>query len=178
MTIQKNRSAEPVSRSEFDAILQTWYQGTEEDTVGGSVRYGGTPWLWVRYKGDLFHLNADTSRAGVREYLRLISSHTDLPWTVVEGRSGRRTKVLFGSDYWRGLLDWIEKTMLAEGLISPEDLNLLIVTDSLDEVCQVMVDCYNNRCWETWKRSEGARLDADPPGAPGTAPDAKKADAE
>ena len=41
-----------------------------------------------------------------------------------------------------------------------------------------MVDCYNARCWTTWKKSEGAKLDADPPGAPATAPDPTKADAQ
>jgi hypothetical protein len=41
-----------------------------------------------------------------------------------------------------------------------------------------MVDCYNARCWTTWKKSEGAKLDADPPGAPATAPDRTKADAQ
>ncbi len=73
--------------------------------------------------------------------------------------------VLYGSDYWRGLLDWIKTTQLEAGTISPEDLNLLVVTDSLDEIRDIMVDCYNARCWSTWKRSEGAKVDADPPGA-------------
>ena len=42
--------------------------------------------------------------------------------------------VLYGSRYWSGLLDWIEKTMLAEGKISQEDFDHLFVTDSVDEV--------------------------------------------
>jgi len=86
--------------------------------------------------------------------------------------------VLYDSAYWRGLLDWIKGTQLEAGAISPEDLNLLIVSDSLEEIRDVMVDCYNTRCWTTWKRSEGARLDADPPGAPATAADPAKYDAE
>jgi uncharacterized protein (TIGR00730 family) len=86
--------------------------------------------------------------------------------------------VLYGSAYWKGLLDWIRDTQLPAGVISPEDLNLLIVTDSVEEVRDVLVDCYNSRCWSTWQRSEGARLDADPPGAPATGVDPKKADAE
>ena len=86
--------------------------------------------------------------------------------------------VLYGCDYWGGLLDWIKDTQLAAGAISPEDLNLLIVTDSIDEARDIMVDCYNARCWTTWKKSEGAKLDADPPGAPATAPDPAKADAQ
>ena len=99
--------------------------------------------------------------------------------TLVQTRKINRFPiVLYGSDYWRGMLDWIERTMLPEGMISAEDLNLLVVTDSVEEACTTLVECYNNRCWETWKRSEGARLDADPPGAPRTAPDPGKADAE
>ena len=86
--------------------------------------------------------------------------------------------VLFGSEYWRGLLDWVKSTQLAEGMISPEDLNLLIVTDSVDEARDILVDCYNAHCWDTWKKSEGAKLDADPPGAPATAPQPSKGDAE
>jgi uncharacterized protein (TIGR00730 family) len=86
--------------------------------------------------------------------------------------------VLYDSSYWKGLLDWIEKTQLGHGAISPEDLNLLIVTDSVEEIRDIMVDCYNTRCWTTWKKSEGAKLDADPPGAPATAPDPVKSDGE
>ena len=42
--------------------------------------------------------------------------------------------VLFGSEYWRGLLEWLRGPMLSEGKISPADLDLLIVTDSPEEV--------------------------------------------
>ncbi len=86
--------------------------------------------------------------------------------------------VLYGTKFWGGLLDWVKSTQLAAGMISPEDLNLLIVTDSLEEIRDIMVDCYNARCWTTWKRSEGAKVDADPPGAPATAPDVSKSDAQ
>jgi uncharacterized protein (TIGR00730 family) len=66
--------------------------------------------------------------------------------------------VLFGSHYWRGLLDWVEGTMLAEGKISPADLKLLVVTDSPEEAVQVIADCYERRCSEVTERSEEARL--------------------
>ncbi|WP_169972642.1 LOG family protein [Tautonia rosea] len=99
--------------------------------------------------------------------------------TLVQTRKINRFPIiLYDSNYWRGMLDWVEHTMLPAGLISPEDLNLLIVTDSLDEVCETLVECYSDRSRESWKRSEGARLHADPPGAPSTAPDPGKADAE
>ena len=71
--------------------------------------------------------------------------------------------ILFGKSYWSGLLDWIMATLLEEGAISREDLNLLIVTDSIEEARDMLVDCYHSRCWSTWKHSVGARIDADPP---------------
>ena len=37
--------------------------------------------------------------------------------------------VLVGSDYWSGLVDWFRERMLAEGNISPDDLDLFKVTD-------------------------------------------------
>jgi uncharacterized protein (TIGR00730 family) len=46
--------------------------------------------------------------------------------------------VLFGSDYWRGMLDWIRETMLLEGKISPDDVDLLFLTDSPEEAVRVI----------------------------------------
>ena len=86
--------------------------------------------------------------------------------------------ILINRDYWKGLLDWVERTQLAEGAVSPEDLNLLMTTDSVEEARDMLVDCYHSRCWSTWKRSVGARLDADPPGGPATAIDPLKSSGE
>ncbi len=82
--------------------------------------------------------------------------------------------ILYGKNYWNGLLDWITYTQLGEGTISREDLNLLMVTDSVEEIRDMLVDCYHSRCWSTWKHSVGARIDADPPGGPATAVDPSK----
>jgi uncharacterized protein (TIGR00730 family) len=41
--------------------------------------------------------------------------------------------VLMGTAYWQGLLDWVRGTMCAEGKISPADLDLLCLTDDVDE---------------------------------------------
>jgi hypothetical protein len=42
--------------------------------------------------------------------------------------------ILVGSDYWAGLVDWIKTTMLREGKIQPEDVDLLQVIDDPDQV--------------------------------------------
>jgi uncharacterized protein (TIGR00730 family) len=86
--------------------------------------------------------------------------------------------ILYDSNYWRGMLDWVEQTMLPAGMISPEDLNLLIVTDSLDEVCETLVDCYSNRCGESRTRSEGARMGGEPSESPTTDRSPGKADGQ
>jgi uncharacterized protein (TIGR00730 family) len=47
--------------------------------------------------------------------------------------------VLFGSQYWQGLLQWITSTMLHERYISEEDLNLMHLTDSPEEAVKFIV---------------------------------------
>ncbi len=47
--------------------------------------------------------------------------------------------VLIGVDYWSGLLAWLRDTVLAQGKISAADLDMLTVTDDLDEVVELMV---------------------------------------
>jgi uncharacterized protein (TIGR00730 family) len=66
--------------------------------------------------------------------------------------------VLFGSDYWEELLDWIRGELLADGMISPEDLDLLFITDDVDEAIQRVQEAYDRRCAEM--RAERAKADA------------------
>jgi uncharacterized protein (TIGR00730 family) len=54
--------------------------------------------------------------------------------------------VLVDSDYWSGLLDWIRSRPLAEHMISPNDLDLLVVTDEPAEAVATVVTCYERRC--------------------------------
>jgi uncharacterized protein (TIGR00730 family) len=46
--------------------------------------------------------------------------------------------VLFGRQYWQGLIDWLKQTMLAEGKITPGDLDLFHVTDDPAEVVTII----------------------------------------
>jgi uncharacterized protein (TIGR00730 family) len=59
--------------------------------------------------------------------------------TLVQTRKVTRFPVvLLGSDYWRGLHDWIRDTMAAQGTVSPHDLDLFTVTDSVAEAVAVI----------------------------------------
>jgi uncharacterized protein (TIGR00730 family) len=50
--------------------------------------------------------------------------------------------VLFGTAYWRGLLDWLRETMLLEQKIMATDLDLLFLTDSPADAVRFVLDRY------------------------------------
>ena len=54
--------------------------------------------------------------------------------------------VLFDSAYWDELLDWFRDDLLAEGMISPNDVELLHVTDDPEDVVAQVIGCYGRRC--------------------------------
>jgi uncharacterized protein (TIGR00730 family) len=48
--------------------------------------------------------------------------------------------VLFDSGYWQPLLDWIAKRPLAEGMVSPEDVALMTLTDDPAEAVATILE--------------------------------------
>ncbi|WP_028848906.1 MULTISPECIES: TIGR00730 family Rossman fold protein [Thermocrispum] len=54
--------------------------------------------------------------------------------------------VLFGTQYWGGLYEWIKSTVLGEGKISLKDMDLLHLTDDVDDAVRVVQEAY--RAWE------------------------------
>ncbi|WP_372735826.1 TIGR00730 family Rossman fold protein [Nocardioides sp.] len=46
---------------------------------------------------------------------------------------------LVGVDYWSGLVDWLRDTVLADGKISEQDLDMFVLTDDVDEAVSLMV---------------------------------------
>jgi uncharacterized protein (TIGR00730 family) len=42
--------------------------------------------------------------------------------------------ILVGTQYWRGLLDWIHKQLLAQRLISPKDLDIIQLMDDPEDI--------------------------------------------
>jgi len=51
--------------------------------------------------------------------------------------------VLVGIAYWSGLLDWLRDTAMADGKIAQKDLDMLTLTDDIDEVVRLMVAARN-----------------------------------
>jgi uncharacterized protein (TIGR00730 family) len=55
--------------------------------------------------------------------------------TLVQTRKVTRFPViLFGTAYWSGLLDWFRRTLVPAGKIAAEDVDLLTLTDDVDQV--------------------------------------------
>ena len=50
--------------------------------------------------------------------------------------------ILVGTEFWSGLLDWIKKTLVSEGNISPQDIDLINLVDTEDEVLEILNDFY------------------------------------
>lgn len=48
--------------------------------------------------------------------------------------------ILFGSEYWKGLLDWIKGTLMTSGMISSIDPSLMYITDDPDEACAAVLE--------------------------------------
>lgn len=58
--------------------------------------------------------------------------------------------VLVGHDFWDGLVDWIKDTMCDRyATISPKDLDLFKVTDSVEEAVDHILECFDKTCWES-----------------------------
>ena len=51
--------------------------------------------------------------------------------------------ILVGTEYWKGLIDWIKNTMLPDGYISPGDIDLFKIVDTSDEVIKIINDFYS-----------------------------------
>ncbi|MDT8405807.1 MAG: TIGR00730 family Rossman fold protein [Methylococcales bacterium] len=75
------------------------------------------------------------------ESLTLMQTHKIYPMPLV----------LFGTDFWSGLLAWIKQTLLSYQTISATDLNYLTLTDDPDEVLAIMI---KHREWKNQMRQQ------------------------
>ncbi|MFV9931207.1 MAG: TIGR00730 family Rossman fold protein [Francisella endosymbiont of Hyalomma asiaticum] len=52
--------------------------------------------------------------------------------------------ILFGKDFWGGLVDWIKTTMIENGVIDKNDLKILHLVNTIEEVIEIIRDYYQN----------------------------------
>jgi uncharacterized protein (TIGR00730 family) len=67
---------------------------------------------------------------------------------IQTGKAQNFPVVLIDTDYWGEMLAWVRNELLADGMISPEDLELLHATDDLDEAVRTVIECYEANCSE------------------------------
>jgi uncharacterized protein (TIGR00730 family) len=75
---------------------------------------------------------------------------------IQTGKISNFPVILFGSDYWNGLLDWLRGTVMEGGKISEPDLDLMVLTDSPEEVRDLVLDAMKEGGWIE-KKEEAAR---------------------
>jgi uncharacterized protein (TIGR00730 family) len=46
--------------------------------------------------------------------------------------------ILYGQAYWQGLVDWLRSSMLEHGKVSAHDLDLIKVSDDIDEIVEII----------------------------------------
>ncbi|MDT0261782.1 LOG family protein [Jatrophihabitans lederbergiae] len=75
--------------------------------------------------------------------------------TLVQTRKVTRFPViLFGTEYWSGLLEWMRATLLPEAKIGTADLDLIHLTSSVDEAVSIIVEAEAER--SSQERAEAA----------------------
>lgn len=59
--------------------------------------------------------------------------------------------ILVGSSFWSGLVEWIKEQLISHAFISPKDVDLVTITDDLDEVMCIINECFTNIAAEECK---------------------------
>ncbi len=67
---------------------------------------------------------------------------------VQTGKTRRIPIILVCSDYWRGMLDWFRQTLLAEGMMNPEDMDLIQLIDEPGAIVDAIFKHYETRGFE------------------------------
>jgi uncharacterized protein (TIGR00730 family) len=77
---------------------------------------------------------------------------------IQTGKIRRFPVILFGSDHWAGLLAWLRETLLAGGKISSPDLELLTISDSPQEVRDIITDVLVEGGWLEAKEAAARKV--------------------
>ena len=71
------------------------------------------------------------------ESLTLIQTHRMKAFPVI----------MLGSDYWRGLLDWMKAELVAGAYIREDDMDLFTLTDDPEKAVQIIKESFDESCY-------------------------------
>lgn len=78
---------------------------------------------------------------------------------VQTGKTRQIPVILMDSDYWQGLVDWLEKQMVAAGHIDAADLELFTILDEPQAAVDAIFDYYEHRGFEPSQEEREVLLD-------------------
>jgi uncharacterized protein (TIGR00730 family) len=64
---------------------------------------------------------------------------------VQTGKTRRIPIILVGADFWSGLLDWVRDTLVSEGMIDAEDVDLMQIIDEPEAIVDAIFSFYEGR---------------------------------
>jgi len=78
---------------------------------------------------------------------------------IQTGKTKRFPIILFGSEFWEGLTDWFENTLVSVGTISPDDMDLMQITDDPQEVVNAILNFYEGEDMDSIINSSQKSMD-------------------
>jgi uncharacterized protein (TIGR00730 family) len=115
---------------------------------------GLNPWCDLALTFDHFHVRKVMFVKAAEGFVNFPGGFgtQDELWEALTLRQTRKIGdfpiVLFDSDYWNEMLDWVRDEMLHDGLIGPEDFAGMLVTDDPVEAAELVVSRYDQRVAE------------------------------
>lgn len=67
---------------------------------------------------------------------------------VQTGKTRKMPIILVYSEFWQGLLDWFQNVLVAQGFISPEDMDLIQIIDEPNQVVNAIFQYYESSGFE------------------------------
>jgi uncharacterized protein (TIGR00730 family) len=64
---------------------------------------------------------------------------------VQTGKARRIPVILVGADFWRGLLDWMRGTLVDQGMIDRDDVDLIEIIEEPDAIVEAIFQFYEGR---------------------------------
>ncbi len=64
---------------------------------------------------------------------------------IQTGKARKIPLILVCSDFWKGMIDWFKERLVAEGMVDPEDINLIQLIDEPEKVVEAIFKHYEAR---------------------------------
>jgi uncharacterized protein (TIGR00730 family) len=77
---------------------------------------------------------------------------------IQTGKSVRMPIILVHRPFWEGLVDWFKSTLVEEGTISPDDLDLFTIADNADDVVDAIFSFYEESGFEPSEEEKEIKL--------------------